>query len=67
MSVPILGPRARAALDSAIRAAFTAGQGRQTRALNLAQTQDYARHQVETAMILDAAEADAAAPGAEAG
>jgi hypothetical protein len=58
-----LGPRAQAALNTAIRAAFDAGvaQGRQGRGLNLRQVQDYAQHQVQTAMILDAAETEAAA------
>ena len=58
-----LGPRARAALGRAIRQAFDAGvaHGRQGRGLNLGQVQDYALNLVETAMIQDAAEAEAAA------
>lgn len=58
-----LGPRARSALQRAIRQAFDAGVAhqRQGRGLNLGQVQDYALNLVETAMIQDVAEAEAGA------
>lgn len=55
-----LGPQARVALDSAIRQALTAGYQKSSDpgGARLTQIQDYARNLVETAMILDAAQAE---------
>lgn len=61
MSAPALGPRARAALQTAIRAAFDTGvaHARHRSGTYLDQVQSYARNLIETAMITDAAEAEA--------
>jgi hypothetical protein len=56
-----LGPRAQGALRRATETAMTAAAGRRPAAADLDRQFRYALALIETAMILDAAEAEAAA------